>query len=241
MADVITKPVELGFSEFVSKLIADTFEAVVSSSISQEEDWNQLDELLSMEKEVFVSQVVDDEMIKNELIRLFPDEEGACAIVKDAKYTKANPDKEEAEMPPIETLINYKPKGNKLSQADVDSIRSVVRSLLGEKKYEVLRKVFSAGATKVVVDAGKINAKLNFNILQESDGSTGGSGGDPPPDNNKRIIIKRGLRGFGGFSRPMEMRGVHFFVKPPVDSDPQTHQVKANIYGEVEIQFKTVK
>jgi hypothetical protein len=223
-------------------LIADTFEAVVSSSISQEEDWNQLDELLSMEKEVFISQVVDEEMIENELIRLFPNEEGTCAIVKGAKYTKAVPEKGQADMPPVEALLNYKPSGNKLTQTDVDNIRSAVRIMLGEKKYEVLSKVFSSGATKVVVDAGKINAKLNFNILQESESSpSGGSGGDPPPDPNKRIIIKRGLRGFGGFSRPLEMKGVHFFVKPPVDSDPQTHQVKANIYGEVEIQFKTVR
>lgn len=242
MADVITKPVELGFSEFVSKLISDTFESVIASSISQEEDWAQLDELLSQEKDVFISQVVDEEMIETELIRLFPNDDGGTIIKKGLEYTKANPEKGEPDKPPIEMLTAYKPKGNKLTEEDVQGISAAVRNALGEKKYDVLSKVFSGGATKVVVDSGKINAKLNFSILQESEsGGSGGSGGDPPPEINKQIFIKRGLRGFGGFSRPIEMKGVHFFVKPPSDGDPQTHNVKANIYGEVEIHFKTIR
>ncbi len=242
MADIITKPVELGFSEFVSKLISDTFEAVISSSISQEEDWSQLDELLALDIDVFTSMVVDNEMIENELIRLFPNEEGGTAIVKDTNYTKANPEKQVTENPPIETLTGYKPAGSKLTENDILEITLSVKKQLGEKQYEVLSKVFSKGATKVIVDAGKINAKLNFSILQESEnGGSGGSGGDPPPDFSKRIFVNRGIGRFGGLSRPIEMKGVHFFVKPPSDADPQTHSVKANIYGEVEIQFKTIR
>ena len=42
MADPISSPVELGFSDFVSKLISDTFEAVITSTMKQEEDWQQL-------------------------------------------------------------------------------------------------------------------------------------------------------------------------------------------------------
>ncbi len=242
MANIITKPVELGFSEFVSKLISDTFEAVIATSISQEEDWSQLDELLAQDIDTFTSLVVDGVMIENELMRLFPDEEGGTAIVKDAKYTKANQEKQITESPPIETLTGHKPTGNKLTENDVLQIKLSLKKQLGEKQYEVLSKVFSKGATKVIVDAGKINAKLNFSILQESETEEAeDNGGDPLPDINKRIFVKRGIGRFGGLSRPIEMKGVHFFVKPPSDGDPQTHNVKANIYGEVEIQFKTIR
>jgi len=63
--------------------------------------------------------------------------------------------------------------------------------------------------------------------------------GDPTL-NMSRIFVKRKFPGFVGLARPTEMRNVHFFVKPPTDKDPQTSQVKANVYGEVEINFKTI-
>ena len=75
MADSISSPVELGFSDFVSKLISDTFEAVITTTMRQEEDWQQLNELLSQEMKVFTDMVIDDDMLKTEMIRLFPNNE----------------------------------------------------------------------------------------------------------------------------------------------------------------------
>ena len=241
MAALITNPVDLGFSEFVSKLISDTFEAVISTNISQEEDWTQLNDLLSQELDVFTNLVVDDEMTENEVIRLFPNDSGGTTIVAEEKYQKADPGKNIPETPPIEVLTGYKPVGKKLSKKDVDSIRELIRIQLGRKQYEVLSRVFSRGATKVIVDAGKIKAVLNFEVLQikESENPEG-SGGNTPPGGNKRITVKRKFPGFAGLARPVEMRNVHFFVKPPTDTQPQTGQVKANVYGEIEIQFKTI-
>ncbi len=241
MADVITNPVELGFSEFVSKLISDTFEAVITTSISQEEDWTQLNELLSQELDVFTSLVVDREMVENEILRLFPDNTGGTTIVDGAKYQKADLEKSISENPPIEAFTGYKPKSDELKDKDVSAIFEIIRVQLGQKQYDVLSRVFSRGATKVIVDAGKINAKLNFEILQVEEQEVPD---DPVSDIslavNKRIFVKRKFPGFSGLARPIEMKNVHFFVKPPTDKDPQTHQVKANVYGEVEIQFKTI-
>ncbi|PLX02919.1 MAG: hypothetical protein C0595_08790 [Marinilabiliales bacterium] len=243
MADPISSPVELGFSDFVSKLISDTFEAVITTTMRQEEDWQQLNELLSQEMEVFTDMVIDDDMLKTEMIRLFPDNEGGIIIMKGLEYIKANPEKNVLETPPIESFTGYSPKGKELTEEDVIAIYSAVKSILGVKQYELLSKVFSRGATKVVVDAGKINAKLNFEILQVEDDEE-----ETPDDptgggtnlNISRIFVKRKFPGFVGLSRPTELRNVHFFVKPPTDKDPQTSQVKANVYGEVEINFKTI-
>jgi|GEM_PF-2566929 len=245
MAETISSPVELGFSDFVSKLISDTFEAVVTTSMRQEEDWQQLNELLSQELDVFTELVVDQTMLENEIIRLFPDKEGGTIIKKGLAYTKANPEKQIVENPPIESITGYVPAGLKLNEEDVIAVFQAVKNIIGRKQYEVLSNVFSRGATKVVVDAGKINAKLNFDILQventddeDEEPTPGPIVGDPL--SMSRIFVKRKFPGFVGLARPTEMRNVHFFVKPPTDKDPQTSQVKANVYGEVEINFKTI-
>ena len=243
MADPISSPVELGFSDFVSKLISDTFEAVITSTMKQEEDWQQLNELLLQDREVFTDMVIDDDMLNTEMTRLFPDNEGSTIIKKGLKYVKANPEKNVLESPPIESYTGYLPKETELTEEDVAAIYNAVKNILGARQYELLSKVFSRGATKVVVDAGKINAKLNFEILQleddEEETPDNPTGGDTNL-NISRIFVKRKFPGFVGLSRPTELRNVHFFVKPPTDKDPQTSQVKANVYGEVEINFKTI-
>lgn len=241
MAVPILSPVELGFSEFVSKLISDTFEAIVSTTYTQEEDWAQLKELLSHDLDEFTILVVDDEMLENEIIRLFPDNTGGTSIIVGRDYHKAKPKENITEDPPIHYFTGYQPKKAKLTKVDVVEVYRIVRNQLGKKQYEILANILSRGSTKVIVDAGKINAKLNFEILQlEETESNDSPTRDDPQGGQARIIVKRKFPGFGGLSRPIEMKNVHFFVKPPTDKDPQTHQVKANVYGEVEIQFKTI-
>lgn len=243
MAEPVVSPVELGFSEFVSKLVADTFESVISSLYTQEENWLQLKELLSHDVEEFTSFVVDEVMLENELIRLFPDNEGGTTIVKDGKYQKSDPQQNINEEPPIQMYTGYQPITKNLSDKDVLEIKRRVKLQLGQKQYEIMNNVLARGTTKLIVDGGKINAKLNFEILQieeENESNDSTTVADDLLNAKSRIIVKRKLPGFGGLSRPIEMKNVHFFVKPPTDSDPQTHQLKANVYGEVEIYFKTI-
>ena len=235
MPNIITSPVELGFSEFVSKLVSDTFDAVISSTITQEENWNQLNQLLSLAPDEFASQVIDDEMVSVDLITRFPDGSGGTAIVKDAKYIRANPGKGIAENPPVKTLLGYVPHSNRFSEKDIAEIKRIIRIRLAEKKYDILNRMLSKGQTRIIVDAGKINAKLNFEILQVEE-----SNDELAETESKRVFIKQKYPGFTSLGRPVEMKKIHLFVKPPADKDPQTHQLKANVYGEVELQFKTI-
>lgn len=240
MAKLITSPVELGFSEFVSKLIADTFDAVITSTITQEENWAQLNDLLSLDLSEFSSKVIDEEQVQEELTNLFPDGSGGTMIVVDGPYVRANPKNGTQESPPVNALLGYQPRGSKLSEKDVAEIRILVRNKLAVRHFEVLSRVFSKGSTRIVVDAGKINAKLNFEILQVEENGNNNSGTGTEPSSISRIYLKRKYPGFNTLGRPLELRNVHLFVKPPADKDPQSHQIKANVYGEVELQFKTV-
>jgi hypothetical protein len=240
MAEPIMSPVELGFSEFVSKLIADTFEAILSSTYSQEENWDKIRELLSHDLETFTDLTIDDETLYAEIVRLFPGEEEGTSIVKDEQYRTADPARNITEKPPIEYYTGFQPKRNKLSEKDVNEIYRIVRNQLGQKHYEILSTVLSKGTTKVIVDAGKISAKLNFEIYQTAETDNNSSAVSAAEIPREKIIIKQKLPIFGGLSKPVELRNVHFLVKPPNDSTPQSSQIKANVYSEVEIQFKTV-
>lgn len=238
---MITTPVELGFTEFVSKLIADTFEAIITSSVQQEEDWMQMNELLGLGQEAFAKKVIDDESLAQEIVRLFPADEGGTLIREKAEYQKGNPKKGIPEIPPIAEITGYQPPGRTLNEADVRNIYETVRQIMAIRQYEVLRRLLARGSTRVIVDAGKINAKLTFEINQvEEEPGSGGGGGSAPPTGISKIIVPRKTSIFSGIARPTELEKVRFFVRPPSDKDPQTHQVKANVYSEVEIQFKTI-
>ena len=246
MSKLIASPVELGFSEFVSKLISDTFDAVIVSSINQEENWSNLEKLMSLKPDEFASQVIDDDAILQKLTRLFPDNKGGTLIVKGTPYKRASVRAGIKEEPPVNSLLGYQPRGRILSDADIGKIQQIVKEKLAESHFEMLSKIASKGQTKVIVDAGKINAKLNFQILQVEE--TENDDNSVSTENNliskatlnKSLFLSKSFPLYSKMQRPLSLSKIHFFVKPPTDSDPQTHQVKANVYGEVEIQFKTI-
>lgn len=245
MSKLIASPVELGFSEFVSKLISDTFDAVIVSSINQEENWSNLNKLLSLELSEFADQVISDDEVLQELTGLFPDGEGGTQIVPGTLYKRESSRAGNREKPSINTLLGYQPKGRTLSEVDVDYIKQIVKKRLAETHYELLSKMASKGQTKVIVDAGKINAKLNFQVLQveetnEENNATEENNLISKATLNKSLFLSKSFPMYSNIKRPLSLNKIHFFVKPPTDSDPQSHQVKANVYGEVEIQFKTI-
>jgi len=245
MSKIIASPVELGFSEFVSKLISDTFDAVIVSNINQEENWSNLEKLLALDAAQFAKQVVDDEAVLQELTRLFPDGKGGTLIVSGTNYRKESGRTGANESPPINELLDYQPKGRTLTAKDIENIKQIVREKLAEEHFEILSKLASKGHTKVVVDAGKINAKLNFQILQleeidDDNEDSSESNLISEATLNKNLFLSKSFPMYSSIKRPEYLNKVRFFVKPPADSDPQTHQVKANVYGEVEIQFKTI-
>ena len=249
MGKLIASPIELGFTEFVSKLISDTFEAVIASSITQEENWSNLEKLMSLDFDEFAQQIITDDAVTQELINLFPTKDGdGTLIVKGADYTRENPKTGEPEKPPIFQTLGYRPRRRVLGPKDIEEIRKIVREMLAEKQLELLSKIFSQGKTKVIVDTGKINAKLNFQIMQmeesdDDDETEPTPTGDTPMNPstlNTGLFLNNLYPVLSSIQRPKALDKIRLFVKPPTDKDPQTHQITANVYGEVEIQFKTI-
>jgi hypothetical protein len=234
MPEDISTPVELGFTEFVGKLITDTFEAVIGAQATQEEQWIQLQETLQLDLQAFAEQVVDDRALSQRQALLFPDPEEESAIYKGRKYLKGNSSRHQPEDPPVFALTGYRPQGRSLSQEDVSAIEALIRMQMAERQRSILARVVQQGSTKVVVDGGRINAKLTFNIYQIKDADAE----DPANSNNdsgglvnsfarkvfvpnRNFLLNRAI--------PQPLQKVRFFVKPTSDQDPQTAQMKANV------------
>ena len=58
---------ELGFAEFVAKLISDTFDAILSSQVDQKNKMAELYALMSMEQEAFIDLCMEDEGLLDQL------------------------------------------------------------------------------------------------------------------------------------------------------------------------------
>jgi len=244
MANVITTPVELGFTDFVGKLISDTFEAVLSSQANQEEQWLQMHQLLSLDLKAFGERVIDDNVLSAYMIDNFPDGKGGHLIVSGNPYQRANPQRGVEELPAVNAVLGYQPTGKRLTSVEVSEIFSMVRTQFAEKQYNVLQALVNKGNTRVLVEGGKINAKMTFSILQvesdENSGSTSSPSPTSPPQVDRNLVFQKRGTGYTSLVRAPELLNVHLFVKPTTDQDPQTSTVKANIYSEVEIHFKTV-
>ncbi|MFC3122424.1 hypothetical protein [Agaribacter flavus] len=256
---------ELGFAEFVAKLISDTFGAILSSQVEQQEKISELNSLLALDDDSFLDLCFDDPELLAQLTEflasIFPfDSDEKHGIFEGANYQAASDKKEE--QPPIYEQLQLRLvekedyEGKKLTQKGVDRIRRIAMLEVANKQRQLLSGVLSNGIPKLLVDSGKINAKLTFNIPnQEGDdqrasasensaSTTTGSAASvftsnttvKTFSNNNFTLANR----FAGVIDPKKLLKTRINIRPASNKAPQDTQSTANIYSEVEITFKTI-
>lgn len=180
---------ELGFAEFVAKLISDTFNAILSSQADQKNKINELRALLTMNKEEFIDACMQDEALldqmDSELKVLFgADNQAGHSVIVGSVYTPHNGNV--AESPPYSavlgiTLVDKEdfyqekvqrpPKGLSLpkemfkyylSGKGVDKIERAIMAIIARQQRASINSMMADGIPRLVVDSGKINAKLTF-------------------------------------------------------------------------------
>lgn len=72
MATSLAKATELGFAEFASTLISETLNAVVTSILTQKKQAAQLEQQALLTPEEYAAENLTDDIVKAEVIRLFP-------------------------------------------------------------------------------------------------------------------------------------------------------------------------
>ncbi|MBN2865983.1 MAG: hypothetical protein JXK16_08240 [Thiotrichales bacterium] len=258
---------ELGFAEFVAKLISDTFSAILSSQVEQKDKLAELDRLMTLSNTDFLAVCLEDGQmmvqVEDQLRQLFPSEkEPGHGIVVGAAYQPETNSKPES--PAIYQAIGLQLsketpdfKGGKLTQLGVDKIYQALVEPLAEQQRNALASILNDGIPKLMVDSGKINAKLTFQTSISEDeeepasGATTSTVADSPSTvtaahsintvNNRLATLSMVSNSrFIGAIDTKKLLHTRLSVVPASNKAPQDAQTTANIYSEIEIHFKTI-
>ena len=250
MTEVPT-PVEVGFSEFIARLISEVFASVVTAQADQEERYAELLAAATLAPEEYAAAHLSEEELLNELSKLFPprpeDKPQLHAIYPDSPYLPARG--EQAESPPLAVIgivldkIDLKRQRGgpaTLRPSAVDKIIARVAAQLAEIRLAILKEMAARGIPRVQVDSGRINGKMTFHLLEEgSNNGDGGAAGDTatstPVTTLGNVKLKSILQ-----ARASILPNVKVLVRQADERAPTSSQLTANVFGEVELTFKTV-
>ncbi len=235
-------PNELGFAEFVAKLISEMFDAVATAQFDQERRLAELAEASTVSVEEFGERYITDEQVYAELEQLFPGNSSKypTSIYVDAPYQPRR--KEINESPPVQAILgialgkeDYRIRNKQilLKRSGVNKVIAAVRTKLAESQHAAIAQVLKRGMPRIIADAGKINAKLTYEVLSTEEAAK--------PERAERLAmpLKR-LENITYLPKSTALSNFRLLVRQADERAPQTSQLKVNVFGEVEITFKTI-
>ena len=238
----IPKAIEVGFAEFIAKLVSEVFDAVVTSQLDQEKRIVELSAAAGLPSEEFAEHYVTNERTMEELERLFPgdSDKHPTAIYVGAPYRPKS--KGVSELPPIYAILgitlqkgDYRvvKKQTVLTSSGVKKVKSVVRQHLAKEHQAAVKEIIRRGLPRVIADAGRVNAKLTYQVLSVEDNAKlekAAKLGVPLRPLGHAVFIPES----GALSK------LRLAVRQADERSPQTQKLKVNVFGEVEVEFKTV-
>ncbi len=164
---------EIGFPEFTTKLVSDTFDALIAANLRQQQGYIELIEAVSKSLKAYINDTRDD-IGPSEIMQLLgaavpPSSPGATS-----EPTKVKPGAKltEADATALNNALEIKgielDKDNKaatagtLSQSGYDKILDAAAMRLAANKYDQLEQMTKLGMLRLVVDNGTIETRLNF-------------------------------------------------------------------------------
>lgn len=236
---------DVGFAEFVAVLLVETLDSIVASHASQEDRLRALEAAADFTPEQVAATSITAGMVDLTLVELFPDGQGGTTV----GVGGATP--EEDVLAELEVTVPRRDGG--LTSGDVGTIRNAVALLLARRHLESVQQVRRRGVPRVVVDGGVLRAKLAFTTTRRADPTPGpvprgGSALTPAVTRDvlsslpvSRIDDLLGPR--AQVLRPEVLDGIRDLrlrVRPPeTDPEPGTPAEKADVFGEIEIRFRT--
>ena len=227
---------DLGFDEFVSTLLRGVFEAVITSGLDQEKQIAALAAEASASIDD-VAKGLESAVVEQFLIGAFPSDDPAPGhgIVVGASYTPADPGPEE---PPVAAIlglalvagVHYErvATGLALTLAGVEAIEERARLELATRQLAALRASLERGLPRVLVDAGKVSARLELSLVTETRAPL------------SPAFFARRPAGPPAVSRPAPPPEPRLLVRPVSPRAPEVSRASVDVFGEVEVRFKTV-
>ncbi|MFL6291644.1 MAG: hypothetical protein ACJ759_12180 [Thermoanaerobaculia bacterium] len=237
---------QVGFSEFVGKLLSEVFDAVVTSQVDQRRQAAQLTEAAQLPLAEAASRFVDEARVEEELAFLFPAEQPGApnAVQVGAPYRHQG--SEGGERPPFGMFLGITLEPGEdfvqqgadasLTAAGVSRVREAVRLRLARSHLAALRALVEQGVPQIQVSSGKVAAKLTYQLAsQEPAATTAGpvvvfQASPPTPRRSFE------LPGATAAAAPR----FRLAIRQASDRAPQLSQLQVDVYGEVEVQFRTV-
>ncbi|MEZ5059853.1 MAG: hypothetical protein R2879_22700 [Saprospiraceae bacterium] len=252
------KEVSLGFAEFVSQLIQETFDAIQSSQNYQLERFAALESKLNLSDEIFANRYVSSEEIEHKIQEFFgfSISEGMKINERLLEFFDEN----------FESNNGFF-KNSILTKFGHQTLTDYFTSILvSEKKALVNVLVNKSNGTNLVVDSGEILAKLELSNLYQEDSSQGSKPAQKKVSFEDEAIKKANLStqtAIPGFKKKIDILNIKDdksgkttilidknslneiqsnFQLPDVRLAVQPAKITSenNLYSEIKIKFKTV-
>ncbi|KRE43297.1 hypothetical protein [Knoellia sp. Soil729] len=236
---------DVGFAEFVAVLLVETLDSIVASHASQEDRLRALDAAADMTAEEVAATSITAGMVDLALVELFPDGQGGTSV------TVGGP------TPTPEVLtelgVSLPSRDGGLSSSDVGALRNAVALHLAQRHLESVREVRRRGVPRVLVDGGTVRAKLAFSTVRSAPAEPSPARRAAPgltPAVTRSVLRDIPISRIGDLIGPRAtvlrpevldgIRDLRLRVRPPVASpEPGEPANRADIFGEVEIRFRT--
>ncbi len=245
---------ELGLAEFVAGLISETFEAMSASMADQLARQADLIRAAELDAETYGQLHVDAAAVDQACIALFGDGQGDNPLVTGGAYLPGPP---ETERPAVQNRVGVvlredvdvrkgEDGGWVFTTAGVDRVRQEIRRQLALRHQEALRLVLNKGLPRVLIDSGRILAKVTFNLTETNSVVPAA---EATPSVATGSLKAASLLDTAAFQSTLLNRlsltrtnlllpTTQLKVKPAADDTAQAST--KSVYGEVEITFKTV-
>jgi len=173
---------QIGFPEFTSKLVSDTFNSVVSAMIHQEQTYADIVKKVAMTEEEFAQNAVGAKQVDDWLAKNFPgDGKHATTVRKGNKIAGSQAGKlHDALQQPAKQAKNVKaknlPDGGsgkvKIDDDALSAVRGAIKRALAAPRQQALEELVEKGVVRVVLDDGTIHTDLDFHTHASESSST---------------------------------------------------------------------
>lgn len=233
---------EIGLAEFVSTLIRETFDAILTSQEEQSVKLAQIHALADSAPEDVATEFLTSEEIDLGMKRFFPlSEDPYCSVFVGAKY-----DPEPNEEPAVYNLTGYKildgdVAGGKFTVQGFNAIKSQVMLMLAAEKLHQIRQMIRNGIPRIQVDNGKILAKVSFAVKEnEVEGVNPETTVEPKTTRKLPATFLKKIDFMSGKTlKSIQLPETRMMVRQ-ADETSNTSSNSTNIYGEVEIHFRSI-
>lgn len=236
---------DVGFAEFVAVLLVETLDSIVASHASQEDRLRALEAAADVTPEEVAATSITGGMVDLTLVELLPDGKGGTTV------TVGGPTPSADVLAELEVTVPQRDGG--LSSGDVGAIRNAVALFLARRHLESVQEVRRRGVPRVLVDGGTLRAKLAFSTTRRTAADAAPARPATPglsPAATRSVLGTLPVSRIGDLVGPRAtilrpevldgIRDLRLRVRPPTaTTEPGEPGDRADIFGEIEIRFRT--